>query len=112
MPGTDASATDSGSSDSGALEKLQSMLVSMTEGARAVKDAGQQKVADRRDQRERDALLRELGELYYEAHSAGRDHPPTVARNRLIAQLDELERRSRSGPDAEAEEKGSSDAGS
>ena len=93
--------TGSGAGDAGFLGRVQSLLDSVTEGARALKEAGEQKVADRRDQRERDTLLRELGELYYEALSAGEEQPARETRDRLMADLDEIERRSRSGSDAE-----------
>ena len=111
MNNTDTSSSQGGT---GLQERIRSAFEAISGRSKAAADAGKQKVADRRDARKRSELLRELGELYYDALSLGRDGPSPALRDRVIADLDALDplERSRPGDDAgEAEEGASTDEG-
>jgi hypothetical protein len=90
---------------------VRSGLDTISARARSAAEAGKKKVADRRTARQRDNLLRELGELYYDALSAGRDGPSEQSRDRVIADLDALDFSDADTVTAEADDPDTKSAG-
>ena len=84
------------------LDRARSLSASLVERVTAAKDSGAQMITDRRGDRRRDALLRELGALHF-AVAGGEDLDlPEV--ERIVAELAELDAAASSEGDDDAVE--------
>jgi hypothetical protein len=68
----------------------RSVLDTVSARGGSMAEAGKKKAADLRRARQRDSLLRELGQLYYDAIREGRDGVIAESRDKVIADLDAL----------------------